>query len=134
MRQIASIHFQCYQRYIPGSPISADPPLGAKSQQFARGPRISSYATGSSAYYVRMYFRHIAVKVNRLLAYNRSTALAGASNTDTKRLWGLLKRTGNWCANRRMVYNIIHGLIGVAFDDLFTFSSNRSTRGLVYKL
>ena len=34
----------------------------------------------------------------------------------------------------RMVYKIIHGLIDVAFDDLFTFSRNRSTRGHVYKL
>ena len=34
----------------------------------------------------------------------------------------------------RMVYKIIHGLIDVAFDDLFTFSPNRSTRGHVYKL
>ena len=34
----------------------------------------------------------------------------------------------------RMVYKIIHGVIDVAFDDLFTFSPNRSTRGHVYKL
>ena len=34
----------------------------------------------------------------------------------------------------RMVYKIIHGLIDVTFDDLFTFSPNRSTRGHVYKL
>ena len=34
----------------------------------------------------------------------------------------------------RKLYKIIHGLIGVAFDDLFTFSLNRSTRGHVYKL
>ena len=34
----------------------------------------------------------------------------------------------------RMVYKIILGPIGVAFDDLFTFSPNRSTRGQVYKL
>ena len=33
----------------------------------------------------------------------------------------------------RMVYKIIHGLIDVAFDDLLTFSPNRSTRGHVYK-
>ena len=32
----------------------------------------------------------------------------------------------------RMVYKIIHGLIDVAFDDLFTFSPNRSTRGHAY--
>ena len=29
----------------------------------------------------------------------------------------------------RKVYKIIHGLIDVAFDDLFTFSPNRSTHG-----
>ena len=34
----------------------------------------------------------------------------------------------------RIVYKIIHGLIYVAFDDLFTFSPNRSTRRHVYKL
>ena len=34
----------------------------------------------------------------------------------------------------RMVCKIIHGLIDVAFDDLFTFSPHRSTRGHVYKL
>ena len=34
----------------------------------------------------------------------------------------------------RIVYTIIQGLIDVAFDDLFTFSPNRSTRGYVYKL
>ena len=33
-----------------------------------------------------------------------------------------------------MVYKIIHGLSDVAFDYLFTFSPNRSTRGHVYKL
>ena len=36
--------------------------------------------------------------------------------------------------DRRMVYKIIHGLIDVAFDDIFTFSPNRSTCGHVYKL
>ena len=34
----------------------------------------------------------------------------------------------------RIVYKIIHVLIDVAFDDLFTFSPNRSTRRHVYKL
>ena len=34
----------------------------------------------------------------------------------------------------RTVYKIIHVLIGVALDNLFTFSPNRSTRGHVYKL
>ena len=33
-----------------------------------------------------------------------------------------------------MVYLIIHGLIDVAFDDLFQFAPNRSTCGHVYKL
>ena len=49
---------------------------------------------------------YIAVKVNRLIAHNRSTALAGASNADTKQLWGLLKRTGNCGANTQTVSNI----------------------------
>ena len=39
---------------------------------------------------------HIAQKVNRLIAHSRSIALAGASNTDTRQLLSLLKRTGNW--------------------------------------
>ena len=34
----------------------------------------------------------------------------------------------------KMMYKIIHGLIDVAFDDLFTFLPNRSTCGHVYKL
>ena len=34
----------------------------------------------------------------------------------------------------RMVYKIIHDLIDIAFDDLFTFSPNLSTRGHVYIL
>ena len=49
---------------------------------------------------------YIAVKVNRLIARNRSKALVDASNTDTKRLWGLLKRTGNWSENKKTVSNI----------------------------
>ena len=39
---------------------------------------------------------YIAVKVNRQVARERSTALAGVSDTDTKQLWSLLRRTGNW--------------------------------------
>ena len=49
---------------------------------------------------------HIALKVNRLIAHNRSIALAGASNTDTRQLWSLLKRIGNWGANKQTISNI----------------------------
>ena len=49
---------------------------------------------------------HITVKVNRQVARDRSTALAGASDADTKRLRGLLRRTGNWGVNKQTVSNI----------------------------
>ena len=49
---------------------------------------------------------YIAVTVNRLIVHNRSRALAGTSNTDTKQFWGLLKRTDNWGANKPTVANI----------------------------
>ena len=39
---------------------------------------------------------YTAVNINRLIARNRSTALAGAKNNDTKQLWAMLKQTGNW--------------------------------------
>ena len=39
---------------------------------------------------------HIALEINKLIAHNRSTARAGAEDTDTKQLWALLKQTGNW--------------------------------------
>ena len=48
----------------------------------------------------------IAVKINRLLANNRSTVLAGADNADTKQLWTLLKKTGNWGAQKQNVTNL----------------------------
>ena len=38
--------------------------------------------------------------------HNRSSALAGATNIDTKQLWGLFKHTGNWGANKQTVSNI----------------------------
>ena len=39
---------------------------------------------------------HIAIKINKLIARNRSVALTDAKDTDTKQLWALLKQTGNW--------------------------------------
>ena len=62
----------------------------------------------------------IAVNVNRLIAHNRSTALAGASNTDTKQLWGLLKRTGNWGTNKQTVSNIDSNQISDYFTNIAT--------------
>ena len=63
---------------------------------------------------------YIAVKVNRLIAHNRSTTLAGASNTDTKQLWGLLKHTGNWGANKQTVSNIDPNQINDYFANIAT--------------
>ena len=67
---------------------------------------------------------NIAVKVNRLIieAHNRSTALAGVSNTDIKQLWGLLKRTGNWGANKQTVFNIDPNQINDYFAKLAPYS------------
>ena len=48
----------------------------------------------------------ISVKINRLIAKNRSTALAGASNADTKQLWAILKKTGNGSAQKQTVTNL----------------------------
>ena len=45
-------------------------------------------------------------KINRLIAKNRSTALAGASNANTKQLWAMLKETGNWDAQKQTVTNL----------------------------
>ena len=45
----------------------------------------------------------ISVKINRLIAKNRSTALADA---DTKQLWAMLKKTGNWGAQKQTVTNL----------------------------
>ena len=49
---------------------------------------------------------YIAVKVNRIIARSRSSALAGSSDTDTNRLCGLLRRTGNWGVNKQTVAHI----------------------------
>ena len=49
---------------------------------------------------------NIAVKINREMARNRSTVLAGASDTDIKRLWSLLRRTGISSVNKQTVSNI----------------------------
>ena len=49
---------------------------------------------------------HVAVKVNRQVARDRSTALAGTSDADTKRLCGLSRRTGNWNVNQQTISNI----------------------------
>ena len=45
-------------------------------------------------------------KVNRVIAFNRRTALAGASDANTRRLWDLLRLTGNWGVNKQTVSNI----------------------------
>ena len=44
---------------------------------------------------------HIVVKINMLIAHNRSTALADAKDTDTEKLWAMLKQTGNWGSNKQ---------------------------------
>ena len=36
---------------------------------------------------------NLAVKINRCIARNRSSALVGAKNSDTRQLWALLKHT-----------------------------------------
>ena len=38
----------------------------------------------------------IAAKISKLIGRNRSSALAAASSKDTRQLWALLKKTGNW--------------------------------------
>ena len=63
---------------------------------------------------------HIALNVNRLIAHNRSIALAGASNTDTRQLWSLLKRTGNWGANKQTISNIDLNQIDDYFANIAT--------------
>ena len=50
---------------------------------------------------------HIALTINQQIVHSRSIALAGASNTDTRQLWSLLKRTGNWGANKQTISNIL---------------------------
>ena len=60
------------------------------------------------------------IAVNRLIVHNRSTALAGASNTDTKQLWGFFKRTGYWGANKQTVSNIHSNQINDYFVNIST--------------
>ena len=62
----------------------------------------------------------IAVKINRLIARNRSTALAGANNKDTKQLWTLLRKTGNWDVNKQSIANIDVNVINDFFANLAT--------------
>ena len=63
---------------------------------------------------------YIAVKVNPLIAHNRSTALAGSSNADAKQLCGLLKRTGTLGANKQTVFNIYPNQINDYFANIAT--------------
>ena len=49
---------------------------------------------------------NIDVKINKLIAHNRSTALAGDSNKDTKQLWAMLKQTRNW-GDKSNLYHIV---------------------------
>ena len=62
----------------------------------------------------------IKVKVNCLIVHNRSTALAGASHTDTKQLWGLLMRSGNWGAIKHTVSNTDPNQINDYFANIAT--------------
>ena len=48
----------------------------------------------------------IAVKINRLIANNSSTVLAGAHNADIKQLWALLKKTGNWAHRNKLLQTL----------------------------
>ena len=71
---------------------------------------------------------YIAVTVNRLIAHNRSRALAGANDTDTKQFWCLLERTGNWGANKQIVSNIDRNQINDYFANIATHPDyDRST-------
>ena len=45
---------------------------------------------------------YTAVNINRLIAHNRNTALAGAKNIDTKQFWAILKQTGNWVLSDKL--------------------------------
>ena len=62
----------------------------------------------------------IAVKINRLIVQNRSTALAGANNKDTKQLWALLRKTGNWGTNKQSLSNIDVNVINDFFANIAT--------------
>ena len=39
---------------------------------------------------------NLAVKINQCIARNRISALTGAKNSGTMKLWALLKQTWNW--------------------------------------
>ena len=62
----------------------------------------------------------MAVKINRLIARYRSTALAGANNKDTKQLWALLRKTGKWGVNKQSVSNIDINVINDFFANIAT--------------
>ena len=62
----------------------------------------------------------IALKINRLIVQNRSTALASANDKDTKELWALLRKTGNWCVNKQSVSNIDDNVINEFFANIAT--------------
>ena len=62
----------------------------------------------------------IAQLVNSVIAHNKSTALAGASNIDIKQLWGLLKHSDNWGANKQTVSNIGSNQINDYFANIAT--------------
>ena len=62
----------------------------------------------------------MAVKINRIIARNRSTQLADANNKDNKQLWALLRKTGNWGVNKQSVYNIDVNVINDFFANIAT--------------
>ena len=72
------------------------------------------------------------------MIYHRTWVISYISNLSYKQRLQCLKldtlELRRLYLDMRMVYKIIHGLIDVAFDDLFIFSPNRSTRGHAYKL
>ena len=65
----------------------------------------------------------IAVKINKLIARNRSSALAAASNKDTRQLWALLKKTGNWGDKKQSIPNDDPNLINDHFASIASDSS-----------
>ena len=65
----------------------------------------------------------IAVKLNKLIARNRSSALAAASNKDTRQLWALLKQTGNWGEKKQSIPNGDPNLINDHFASIVSDSS-----------
>ena len=65
----------------------------------------------------------IAVKINKLIARNRSSALAAASNKDTRQLWALLKQTRNWGDKKLSIPNGDQNLINDHFASIASDSS-----------